>query len=458
MKITSLNSAAVLIEDNSTKEKVKILCDPWLIGEEYYGSWGIYPPYEFKPEKFADVDFIYISHIHPDHCSKQTLQKLDKKIPVIIHNFPDKALKFIIESVGFKVIELEHNLRIRLKANVFINILAADNCDPNVCGKLMGCGLLESKFGTTQIDTICIIDNGKEVIVNVNDCPFPIAKNTSKLVKSLYPKIDLLLVGYVRASSYPQTFELEEEEKIKESLAKQEQQLETTKDYIDLFKPRYYMPFAGSYILAGKLSKLNSFRGEPDLEYAFEWLRKKVFQEQYKGIILNHNEYFDISKGQTSKDYKPIIHSEKQEYIKNVLSRKTYEYENELTPNRLQLLKLIPEAYKNFEKTRKSINWKSDTIIILRLDTNQDKETGPIAVAISCNGNGIKNLMNEEEMLKIKKYLMMSLDLRLLYLILQGPRKAHWSLADIGSHISYKRVPNTYERAIYYCWNRFYAT
>ncbi len=460
MKITVLNSASVLIEDNSSEQNVKILCDPWLVGEEYFGSWGIYPPYEFKSENFDDVNFIYISHIHPDHCSTKTLQNINNKIPVIIHNFPEKSLKHTIENLGFKVIEIEHNLRIRLKENVFINILAADNCDPNVCGKLMGCGLLETKFGTTQIDTMSIIDNEREVIVNTNDCPFQIAKNTSKLVKTMYPKIDLLLVGYVKASSYPQTFEFEEEEeKIKESLKKQEQKLETAKQYIDLFEPRYYIPFAGRYTLTGKYTNLNLYRGEPELEYAFEWLKEKIPQNKYKGIILNHDDYFDISKEKTSKDYKPIVNNEKQEYIKNVLSKKIFDYENESFPDRLKLLKLIPKAYENFEKIRKTIEWNSDTTIILRLDTNQDKKTGePIAVAISCNGNGIQNLMNEKDILKFEKYLVMSLDLRLLNWLLQGPRKAHWSLVDVGCHIRYKRVPNTYERALYYCWNRFFVT
>ena len=65
MKVTYLNSASVLIEDKN----VKILCDPWLDGEEYFGSWGIYPPYDFRPEIFDDVDFIHISHIHPDPVS-----------------------------------------------------------------------------------------------------------------------------------------------------------------------------------------------------------------------------------------------------------------------------------------------------------------------------------------------------------------------------------------------------
>ena len=97
MKITQLNSASNMIEDYISGSNVKILCDPWLEGEEYLGSWAMFPPYNFKPENFSDVDFIYISHIHPDHSSANTLSKLGKKIPVLIHNFPEKSLKNKIE-------------------------------------------------------------------------------------------------------------------------------------------------------------------------------------------------------------------------------------------------------------------------------------------------------------------------------------------------------------------------
>ena len=78
MKVKFLSSACVeIIHDG-----VKILCDPWLIDGEYYGSWAHYPPFDFDPNYFDDIDFIYISHQHPDHFSVKTLSKLNKKIPV----------------------------------------------------------------------------------------------------------------------------------------------------------------------------------------------------------------------------------------------------------------------------------------------------------------------------------------------------------------------------------------
>ena len=120
MKLTYIKSACVEIQSKDTK----ILVDPWLVDGEYYGSWSHYPPYNFDPKKFEDIDYIYITHIHPDHCSTKTLQHLNKKIPVLIHDFPAKYLKRTIERSGFCVIELEHDKRFHLKNNLHISILA----------------------------------------------------------------------------------------------------------------------------------------------------------------------------------------------------------------------------------------------------------------------------------------------------------------------------------------------
>lgn len=453
MKIIQLNSASVMIEDVINDSKVKILCDPWLVGEEYLGSWAIYPPYDFNPENFNDVDFIYVSHIHPDHCSAKTLSKLNKNIPVLIHNFPEKFLKNKIEGLGFKTIELEHGIRIRLKNNLHVNILAADNCDPTICGQIMGCGLAEVKFKTTQIDTMAVFDNEKQVIVNTNDCPFDIAKTTATLIKSLYGDIDVLLVGYVAASSWPHCYSLSEDKKKEQAIQKQSAKLETTKKYIELLKPRYYIPFAGRYTLCGKNTILNQYRGEPELEDAFEWLLSNISQENYKGIILNNDCWFDIGTGITSKNYIPIDKNIKQKYVDDALSSKKFPYELESKPIASEIWDLIPKSYENFEKIRKKIGWISDTMIILKtVDANSDD----FIIAISCNGKGF-NKIDKSELEKYENYMMISLDIRLLKWLLSGPHKAHWSNADLGCHLFYTRVGSVYKRGLFYCWNHFFA-
>ena len=57
-----------------------------------------------------------------------------------------------------------------------------------------------------------IFDNGNQVIVNTNDCQFDIAKNTVSIIKSVYHKIDALLLGYVAASSWPHCYNFSEVE------------------------------------------------------------------------------------------------------------------------------------------------------------------------------------------------------------------------------------------------------
>lgn len=452
MRITQLNSASVLIEDTSGTSKTKILCDPWLEGEEYIGSWAIYPPYNFKPENFSDLDFIYISHIHPDHCSSATLKKLNKKIPVLIHNYPEKYLKQKIEGLGFRVIELEHGIRTKLKNNFHINILAADNCDPVICGNLMGCTILETKYQTTQIDTMAVFDNEKQVIVNTNDCPFDIGKNTALIIKSSYEHIDFLLVGYVAASSWPHCYKMSEKEKTEQSIIKAVKKLGTTKMYIELFEPEFYLPFAGRYTLSGKNYTLNRYRGEPELEDAFEWMSQNIPQK-YRGILLNNDCWFDLDSKDSNKDYTPINKQDKKEFIENILSQKKFPYEYEVKPTVNQILEKIPKAYENFEKIRKKIQWNSNTKIILYTSDCNDEN---LIVAVSCNGNGYRRI-SADDIDKIQNYMVIELDIRLLSWLLDGPKNAHWGNADLGAHLHYDRVGSVYKRGLFYCWNNFHS-
>ena len=51
---------------------------------------------------------------------------------------------------------------------------------------------------------------------------------------------------------------------------------------LQIFEPKYFFPFAGKYTLAGKNSILNKNRGEPDLDYALDYLIKNTNQNETK--------------------------------------------------------------------------------------------------------------------------------------------------------------------------------
>ena len=448
MKLTYLSSASVIINH----EKTNILCDPWLVDGEFYGSWFHYPSLNFKPEDFNFVDYIYISHIHPDHLSIKTLSRIDKKIPVIILNYVDKFLKRNIERLGFNVIELEHNKRTHLKDNLYINILAAHYCNPKLCSKLMGCSNVEKIFGATSLDSMSVIDNGKEVVVNTNDCPFEIAKFSADAIKEYYKNIDFLLVGYSGAGPYPQCFDmLTDQEKNDAAIKKKKQFFNQAESYVNLFQPKFFMPFAGRYTLGGKLADLNDQRGVPDLEEAFDYftVSSNINQKKHKCIILNAQNNFDISTEKATAPYRKSNLREKINYIKNVLSTIKFDFENKPHITLEQINRLLPKCYERFENRRKKINYNSDKVILLKII--EDK-----ILVISCNGSGYK-IIPEVEKKDFKNFLFIELDDRLLNLLLLGPKFAHWNNAEIGSHLRFYRYPDVFERAQYHCLCYFHS-
>ena len=448
MKLTYLSSASVIINHENTN----ILCDPWLVDGEFYGSWFHYPSLNFKPEDFNFIDYIYISHIHPDHLSIKTLSKMDKKIPVIILNYVDKFLKRNIERLGFNVIELEHNKRTHLKDNLHINILAAHYCNPELCSKLIGCSNVEKIFGATSLDSISVIDNGKEVVVNTNDCPFEIAKFSAGAIKEYYKNIDFLLVGYTGAGPYPQCFDmLTDQEKNDAATKKKKQFFNQAESYVNLFQPKFFMPFAGRYTLGGKLADLNDQRGVPELEEAFDYftVSSNINQKKHNCIILNTQNNFDITTKKASAPYKKSDLREKINYIKNVLSTIKFDFENKPHVTLEQINRLLPKCYERFENRRKKINYNSDKVILIKII--EDK-----ILVISCNGSGYK-IIPETEKKDFKNFVLVELDDRLLNLLLLGPKFAHWNNAEIGSHLRFYRYPDVFERAQYHCLCYFHS-
>jgi len=167
-------------------------------------------------------------------------------------------------------------------------------------------------------------------------------------------------------------------------------------------------------------------------------------------VILNNDCWLDIDTGSTNRNYVPINKNEKEVYVNEILSKKKFPYETEPMPTTSEILDLIPESYRSFEKIRQKIGWNSDTTIVLKTSD------GDLIIAISCNGKGFKKISADD----IKKYeqcMIISLDIRLLKWLLYGPDKAHWSDADLGSHLRYERIGSIYKRGLFYCWNHFSA-
>ena len=236
---------------------------------------------------------------------------------------------------------------------------------------------------------------------------------------------------------------MDENEKLNAIKTKKLQFLQNGLKLLEIVKPRFYLPFAGMYTLAGKFYTRNPYRGETDIDEGAKYLQENFKNPNSKCIMLNQNEYFDFSTYLTSKSYIPIDQKKKQDYIKDILSKKKYDYEYDPIPKKQEIVDLAKQAFLRFEIYRKKIDFSSNTVILIEFSEK-------IFIKLSSNGESI-SFISKQESQNEKKYIKIFLDPRLLKRLLQGPKYAHWQVADGGSHLTYDRFPNNYERGLNYC-------
>ena len=208
MKITKIASSTIIIN----LDDLKIVCDPWIENGEYYGSWFLEEKIDKKKsyELINKCQYLYISHIHPDHMSKKTLKNIKKDIKILIHKFSSPFVKKNLNIMGFNnIFELNHGEQFYLDKGIKIKIFAADDCNPEICGKIMGCNYNTDQIGKNshQIDTCSIIFKENFSILNINDCHVNLMEKTLSRILNEHKKIDYLLVNYSSAHSYPQCIE-----------------------------------------------------------------------------------------------------------------------------------------------------------------------------------------------------------------------------------------------------------
>ncbi|NRP58437.1 hypothetical protein [Marinobacterium sp. xm-d-564] len=301
----------------------------------------------------------------------------------------------------------------------------------------MGCGIVEKKFGSTQIDTLALFQIGGNRVLNTNDCPFELASHTIMANHLHELNIDLLLVGYAGAGPYPQCFEFDtEEEKLIAANGKEQQFINQAIKYIELIKPTSFAPFAGTYMLGSRLSSLTKFRGVPSVLDATTYLNNAVSSIS-NGIYLERFDTYDC-EAQSLKKSEDKFALTRDEYVSEI-SKRPLDYDNDYWDDG-ELGDLIAAAYKRFMAKAEEINFISKTNLVIRSDK----------FAFQLNTNG------QAEEIEVTKdlsepFVRIDVDHNLLHRLLRGPRFAHWNNAEIGSHLKYLRKPNTFERGLYHC-------
>ncbi len=382
----------------------KILCDPWIVNGVFEGSWFHYPPLDTKIDDIQDVDAIYVSHIHPDHYDHRNFN-FSKNIPIILLDEGGNFLKKNLVTNGY---------------NNFIEIKNDESKEFNEFSLTMykpftGHLYEESLLGNL-IDSSLVLRDQKTTAINFNDNTPDI--ESCKKLKEKFKDIDLAMLNYNAAGSYPSCYQnLSEDEKIKEHKRILKRNFDHLCSIIPILKPKAVLPFAGAYVLGGKNFYKNKYLGTTTWDVCAKYLNDNL-EDNSKVICLRENQTYDLLSQKSLEKYEKVNPDHMKKYIKGLKDIK-YEYEHDEHPDVDELKKDLDLIKRKFSEKIKKLSLKIQSNVYLNIKDENIK-------IINGKNPGQK--------------LICSMDLRLLKRIIH--KKSHWNNAEVGGHIEFFRDPN----------------
>lgn len=406
IKITYLYSACVKIETPD----VKLLCDPWFTDGIYDGSWYQYPKLEDPLKIIGKVDIIWVSHIHPDHYDKKFLQEYLKTYPetrVFISDFKNNFLFKKMRGDGIKAEIVAHT---KIGATEIISA-------PNENGS------------KSDIDSALVVKCGGHSVVNMNDNQY--SQEHIDFINSIAPNPDIALLSYTGAGPYPQTYYDDEAKLAKLGLKKKLNFFERYKKMKAALNPKVAIPFAGKYVLGGKLAYLNKFRGIADAVEVTEFDKDAIVLDDGGDAFIDTAD-LKPSRIRTKKYAKEDV----EKHLKQIENNR-FDYEKYFAGLPLEeapILRLMPKAYK---KALANSECERDYYFCIKF--------GEKWVALNANaGNENYEVLNEVEKLLPRSEI--TIDYRYLFGLLTNV--FHWNNAEVGSQYFTKRVPDEFDRSV----------
>lgn len=177
MKITLNNHASVTIKTDD----INIITDPWFTGDAFNNGWKLI--YENpEPEEFflKKINYIWISHEHPDHFQPGFFIRNrnfieENKIKILFQKTKDKRVVNFFNKIKLNIQEIDNNKKTQISEKTSIII-----------------------FNAELYDSSLFVSSGNHSTLNLNDCSF----SDSELIeiKKKCNKIDTLLTQFSYAA------------------------------------------------------------------------------------------------------------------------------------------------------------------------------------------------------------------------------------------------------------------
>jgi UDP-MurNAc hydroxylase len=395
---------------------LSILHDPWFTEGIYDGSWYHYPKVNDPLNSIGNVDYIYVSHIHPDHYDSR-----------FIHRY--------FEKYGVKKVLISNH-----EPNYLAGKMRADGIEPTILNKPLLIGCTEIQIiphitgSISDIDSALIIKYKKQnkihCVVNANDIVFD--EKMTNIVKDSAGDVDILLCGFTGAGPYPQTyFDISDQELYFEAERKKKSFFERYKLLTTTLDSKVNIPFAGKYILGGALAYLNSFRGVADPVEVLEIDRKSIVLSDNGGEINTLNL---VPSNTRTKKYDDLDIERRLGEIKNL----KMDYERLIAEDeikQLPLKRLLVSAARNAIKKSECdenyffcFNLNNGQYAIV----NANKNAQDLITFV----DGTSSLPSPHSQIFI--------DPRYLFGLLT--HIYHWNNAEVGSQYNTRRKPNEFNK------------
>ena len=395
------------------KNNTSILCDPWIIDGVFEGSWCHYPPLKTTLKDIQDVDAIYISHLHSDHFDERYFE-FPLNTPLIILDHSPNFLIKKLESMGYtNLVKVKDGQTVSFKE---FQLTCFRPFAKNV--------FLEAKVGNI-IDSALVIECDDVIALNTNDNMLTL--ESASMIADRFGKIDLAMLNYNAAGPYPSCFDnLSEREKLSECQKIVKRNLDHLVLLLQTMKPKAFLPFAGSYVIGGKEKHKNRYLGTITWDECASYISGQ--NVDCKIILLHDGHTYDLVTGTSDHVYEPIDVAEMERYIESELSHLEYTYQRDEIPSRDLLINELKNATKKMREKMKYFGIQTSTNVYVEIFGVQ-YQIHPLFQKAENNLTGPR--------------LETRLDERLLKRILH--RRSYWNNAEVGVHINFVRVPNTYE-------------
>ena len=417
MRVRYLYSACLEIETPD----LRILTDPWFTDGAYDGSWHPFPKLKDPLETLREPDLIYVSHIHPDHYDPRFLHQLFDRYgekPVLIPAFERNFLELKARADGIDVASLR-------EADFGATRVAIV---PNVTGS------------ASDVDSALVVHAEGQTFVNLNDCAWNDAHvvELRHVLGSVCDEIDLLALGYTGAGPYPQTyFDLvrQHDELLTKAEAKKQEFFGRYRRYCDALPARCHLPFAGKYLLGGRLAPLNPFRGVADAV--------EVLDFDPRAIVLADGGDGEIDLGTleaTAVRTTPYSQQALDARIREIATL-PLDYETEITIpyERIAFARLLKSALRS---ARPRSEVAGDYWFVIHIEQDE-RVVESFRFNVKRDATDFTPVSTSDELPEPRSEYFV--DYRHLFGCLTA--LYHWNNSEIGSFVRVRRSPDTFDRS-----------